>query len=233
VNSPRERNRFWVSATPVGPEGPQVWKTALVSIFDGDAQVGSYARNHAGWAHETFEPFQWNNNWFALYSPDYTTTRVMSLPDCKDIGGEMPAPDGFCPVEFYAPRYREATTRAIKTGQIFQSWRFDNSSQGADEHADYISTFGPWTHISTAFVAGCIWGDDASRKLECIDLASAAQGRIVRSARFGHVQLARKMALVDSLEFDHHPPHWELRATLIRQERRDIATGALIDPYDE
>jgi hypothetical protein len=41
------------------------------------------------------------------------------------------------------------------------------------------------------------------------------------------------MSLPDALRFDRHLPHWELRATIVRQERRDVASGQLIDPYDE
>jgi hypothetical protein len=205
-----------------------------VSIFDCDVQIGSYERNHAGWAEETFEPFQWNDRWFALYAPDYTATRVMSLPDCRDLGGEAPASDGFCPVEFYVPRYRARSAKNLKTKQCFNSWVFDNSCIGPDElNEGYDEIFGPWVTVPTGFVAGCIWGDDSSWKLECVDLALAAEGQIVRSARFGHVQLAHVKSLAESMRFDRNPPHWDLRMTLIRQERRDVATGALIDPYDE
>jgi hypothetical protein len=41
------------------------------------------------------------------------------------------------------------------------------------------------------------------------------------------------MSLAESIYFDRHMPYWELRATIIRRERRDVATGALIAPYDE
>lgn len=234
MSKKKERNRFWVNAETVASKDGGGWRTALVSVFDGDVQIGTYERNHAGWAEETFEPFQWNDRWFALYAPDYTATRVMSLPDCRDLGGEPAASDGFCPVEFYAPRYRERISKNLKTGQCFSSWGFAYFSFDSDETSEgYEATFGPWVTVPTGFIAGCIWGDDSSWKLECVDLELAARGQIVRTARFGHVQLARGHSLAESLEFDRHPPHWDLRMTLIRQERRDVATGALIDPYDE
>jgi len=66
-----------------------------------------------------------------------------------------------------------------------------------------------------------------------IDLSRAAEGVITRTARFGHVQLANKMPLAEAVSLDSFPPHWDLRATLVRQERRDVRTGALIDPYEE
>jgi len=82
--------------------GPGVWKTARVDIFEGKdvaaRQIGSYERNHAGWCAETFAPFMQDGCWFALYAPDYTATRIMELPSCKDLGGEEPTSHGFCPV---------------------------------------------------------------------------------------------------------------------------------------
>ena len=183
------------------------------------------------WAQTTFEPFQWDGAWFALYSPDYTTTRVMSLPDCRDIGGEEPSLNGFCPVEFYAPRYREIAARLGETPDVVRFWEFDNALNDSSVGAEYEA--GEWLNLPTAFVAGCQWGDDTSWKLECIDLGAAAQGQIVRTRRFGHVELAKGRTLIDSLRFDRHPPLWDLRATIIRQERRDVATGELIHPYDE
>ena len=232
--SEEKRDRFWVNAAPVASKDGSVWPTSLVTVFDGDEQIGTYERNHPGWAEETFAPFQWNDEWFALYAPDYTATRVMSLPDCRDLGGEPQSSGGFCPVEFYVPRYRETVTKNLKTGQCFDSWRFANGPSALDVVTEgYEVTFGPWVTFPTGFIAGCIWGDDSSWKLECVDLALAAEGKIIRSARFGHVQLAHGKSLAQSMQFDHHPPYWDLRMTLIRQERRDVATGALIDPYDE
>src|ERR1700740_455576 len=120
----RQQSRFWVKAESIGAENPGVWPSALVRVFDGDHQIGAYERNLAGWAEPTFEAFQWDGEWFALYAPDYTSTRVMRLPDCNDLGGEEPASDGFCPVEYYVPAYRERTTTNRKSGQRFTGWQF-------------------------------------------------------------------------------------------------------------
>lgn len=64
------------------------------------------------------------------------------------------------------------------------------------------------------------------------DLSRAAEGILVRPERFGHLQLGT-MPLVNIVRLDHYPGFWELRATIIRQERREVRTGELIDPYDE
>ena len=209
--------------------------SSLVKIFDGCAQIGKYRRNHPGWAKETFEPFEIDGAWYALYSPDYTSTRVMRLLDCADLGGEESNSHGFCPVEFFVPRYKKVTTRNRSTEAIREDWSFEAKAEKlthdvSDPACD--RTIGPWISLNTGFVAGCIWGDDNSWKLEVIDLSKAAKGIIVRAARFGHLELAHGMSLADSLEFERFMPHWELRATVIRQECRDVATGQLIDPYE-
>ncbi len=208
-----------------------------VNIFDGDTQIGAYARNYPSFGEETFEPFELDGTWFALYSSDYTATRVMSLPDCRDIGGEEPASDGFCPVELYVPRYRKVTRTARTSGEEREDWRFEDSAETfilpEDDAYSYGWTIGPWLSLPTGFVAGCIWGDDSTWKVQVFDLSEAAKGKIARTERFGHVELAHGLSLAESIRLDRHMPDWELRATIIRRERRDVATGRLIDPYDE
>ena len=227
MNEFHRRHRFWVQAEPREPIEDGRWAMARLRVFDGETQIGAYERNFPPYAEQTFEPFEWNGAWFALYSPDYTSTRVMSLPDCRDIGGEEPSPHGFCPVEFLVPRYREATYH-LPTGKTVTGWEFHEEDAPSAE-----TEFGAWVTVPTGFVAGCIWGDDRSWKLQCIDIALAAQGRIERSERFGFVELPKSATLSASLQFDRFPPHWDLRMTLVREERRDVATGALVDPYDE
>lgn len=82
--------------------GKGYWNHIRVGVFRGAEQVGEYTRNY-GSLLSTFFPFEREGKWYALYSPDYTATRVMSLPDCKDIGGEESNAHGFCPAEFYVP----------------------------------------------------------------------------------------------------------------------------------
>jgi len=69
-------------------------------------KIGEYKRNYHAF-YNTFCPFQLNNKWYALYSKEYMYTRVMSLPDCKDLGGEdsknTEYKNHFCPVDYYVP----------------------------------------------------------------------------------------------------------------------------------
>jgi hypothetical protein len=123
------------------------------------------------------------------------------------------------------------------TDQEDENWWFETEAEERQEQnagdLGYDLTFGPWLSLSTGFIAGCVWSDDSTWKREVIDLLKAVEGTIARSARFGHLELAHGVPLADSLRFDRAMPHWELRATVIRQERRDVATGQLINPYDE
>jgi len=75
-----------------------------VDIYDTAQKeiVGSYERNFDSLL-DTFHPFVHKGKTYALYSKDYTATRVMSLPDCTDIGGQVGDNMGFCPMEFYVP----------------------------------------------------------------------------------------------------------------------------------
>lgn len=79
------------------------WGTLKVGVFNGDTQIGEYARNYPCLL-TTFFPFKSGDRWLALYSRHYTATRVMSLPDCTDLGGEEPDAHGFCPMEYLVPQ---------------------------------------------------------------------------------------------------------------------------------
>ena len=63
--------------------GPGCWQSTRVGVFCGDDKVGEYVRNYS--FKNEFFPFQQDGKWYALYSPDYTATRVLSLPDCRDL----------------------------------------------------------------------------------------------------------------------------------------------------
>jgi hypothetical protein len=71
---------------------------------DGEVQIGEYERNYAS-MFDTFYPFTRGERELALYSQDYTATRVMELPSCVDLGGEEQNSFGFCPTQYYVPQY--------------------------------------------------------------------------------------------------------------------------------
>jgi hypothetical protein len=52
------------------------------------------------------------------------------------------------------------------------------------------------------FVAGCIWGDDSSWKVQFLDLQEADKGIVKRDDRFGHLELADGWSLERAVEVD-------------------------------
>src|ERR1700722_1672038 len=98
--------QYRVAAEEVeGPPG--CWKVCILRIFlitpSEQKQIGEYTRNYPALTVETFLPFSRGDRDYALYSRDYTSTRVMELPSCIDIGGEEPNAAGFCPVAYCVP----------------------------------------------------------------------------------------------------------------------------------
>ena len=197
-------SRFSVTVQIVD-QAPGRWKTARAEIFErkGDAaqRIGGYDRNHAGWVESTFAPFEQDGRWYALYAPDYTATRVMELPSCRDLGGEEPHSHGFCPVDYYVPYDHAAVSKAGDGGRF-------------------------------GFVAGCIWGDDSSWKIQYLDLSEVARGVVTRKEAFGYIPMPHRIArLADCVSLDWYSkehPHAEISVGITY----DLARGAKIDPLE-
>lgn len=93
------------------PTKPGCWDYINVEVFHGRKKVGKYQYKYSSWD-RLFCPFvAQDGSTLALYSSDYTATRLMRLPDCVDIGGEKPNGGGFCPVELYVPKVHIRPTR--------------------------------------------------------------------------------------------------------------------------
>jgi hypothetical protein len=52
------------------------------------------------------------------------------------------------------------------------------------------------------FVAGCLWGDDTSWKIQYLDLSRAGEGIIRRDDRFGYIELPESVALRDAIHIE-------------------------------
>ena len=94
---------------------PGTWHGVRVGVFrrenGTDVQVGEYERNYPSLL-DTFAPFHLDGRDLALYSPDYTCTRLLELPSCRDIGGED--------TEDYAHEVRITRTQRfdLRTGHV-------------------------------------------------------------------------------------------------------------------
>lgn len=180
---------------------PGYMGTGLVKVFrrvDGvDEQIGEYHRNYPSLYH-TFHPFRCDGRWFALYSTDYTATRIMELPSCRDIGGEEPENNGFCPVDYYVPFDHPEVVKTTMAGRF-------------------------------GFVAGCIWGDDSSWKIQYLDLTRVTEGILVRQELFDYVAMPRAIVrLRDCIRIPYYKPGDLEGVELLANIWFDLATGEQI-----
>jgi hypothetical protein len=103
-----------------------------------------------------------------------------------------------------------------------------------EEH--HYRPVGPLSYHPFGFVAGCIWGDDSSWKLQYLDLSQAAQGTIGREERFGYLELPDDLTLdraVDLIDYQSDPTEdyaHHVRITTVK--RFDLRDGRAIDPLD-
>src|SRR5215471_20205604 len=86
--------------------------------------------------------------------------------------------------------------------------------------------------IPFGFVAGCIWGDDSSWKIEFLDLSAIANGVIKRDARFGYIEMPEGMSLKQAINMDDFS--YDLTdeisyVTIALQKRFELASGKMID----
>lgn len=221
---------YHARAASVPREDSKHGRDSVVTIFNGDDAVGSYRRNHGAFGSATFEPFESDGVWYALYSCDYTSTRVMKLPECVDLGGESPAPDGFCPVEFYVPRFRSYRF-GYSSGHVIEGVAFEPTNCEATvtyPNGEIVrAEWGPWQSLDIGLVAGCIWGDDGTYKLQVFDLSRASDGVIPRDDRFGYLELVDQ-PLPDAVTLKFYDGR-NVVTILCRQER-DLETGTFLDP---
>ena len=178
--------KYFVKVSEIKHEEPY-WSYYNVDIYmrkeDGtEEKIGNYERNYHGFAERTFFPFRQGDKEYALYSKSYTATRVMELPSCEDLCGEEPKSHGFCPVEFYVP----------------SDYDYDNYKTYEDYLKDWEDSK-PTLDGQFGFVAGCIWGDDTSWKIEFLDLSKISEGIFKREDRFGYIELPGNLRLKEAI----------------------------------
>jgi len=185
-------------------------------------QIGEYKRNYSFL--DTFHWFTKDGKDYALYSKDYTATRLMELPSCKDLGGEEGKSDGFCPVEFYVPSYVEHEFKRdpIK-GNRFRIYEPRPKEMEETEVSKPVSGL---VHEPFGFVAGCVWGDDCSWKIEFIDLSEADKGVLHHDDRFGYIELPGNSTLREAIDMGGGDGG---RIRIAHAQTFDLKTGARFD----
>jgi hypothetical protein len=219
---------FSVECTPV-VNGPGTWDSTKVSIFRDENLIGEYIRNYSSSGPETFYPFLIETQWYALYSASYTATRVMKLHDdrIEDWCGEDSSAGGFCPVEFYIPKYNHYC-KTYAHGEKMESYDFYTVDCDVDSELEFISEQKDPTFVSTqycnfGFLSGCVWGDDSCWKLQYIDLSKIPEKILSITEKFGYWELPdgplKKQIYMSGWEPDHQ---W---IKLYRAESINLATN--------
>lgn len=202
---------FTAKALEKVSNGKGSWESTRIGIFQNGTQVGEFLRNYSCFGEQTFYPFKREDKWYALYSPNYTAIRIMSLPDCRDIGGEEPASFGFCPVEIYIPEFQWAYRKGLSEDNLKKypeqnhSWLSrdaeekeydpDLFNKDLDENHKFVYKEKETFFENFAFVAGCVWGDDRSMKIELRDITLAHEGIIKPVKDWGYYELPNDLSL--------------------------------------
>lgn len=237
---------------------PNSWKGLKIGVFrvdgENEEQIGEYERNYHT-LYDTFVPFHLNGKDLALYSPDYTATRIMELPSCRNIGGEERDGAGFCPVDYFVPTYinqewtsissyrpEETITRRINNPaekdliERTEESRMIHPNTGKEiTSSDRFTPLTPLTHYPFGFIAGCYWGDDSSWKIQYLDLAQADKGILKRHERFGYIELPRGVQLKNAIDMYLYGRTESDSANYIRiniVQRYDLRNGEIPDPWD-
>jgi len=213
---------------------PGGWKGLKVGVYlvtsETEEQIGEYTRNYGSF-YRTFYPFKKGEKDYALYSPHYTATRVMELPSCRDIGGEEPDAAGFCPVDFFVPSY-VLEEHKFPDGRIEVCPRNEPDEETMQDTTQ-SRVISPRLYYPFGFVAGCIWADDSSWKIQYLDLSAVDKGEIRRDARFGYVELPDRMSLKQAIDmvdygYDDAEPY-SYTALMAIRKRFDLRDGRIVE----
>ena len=182
---------FSIETSPV-QNGDGFWNSTKVSIFKNQFLIGEYIRNYPAYGSSTFYPFEIDGEWYSLYSANYTATRVMKLNEDSivDWCGEDPCEVGFCPVEFYVPRYFHYSNETLA----------DCNFQSPVEYPT-IDSLTKMSYPNFGFLSGSYWGDDDSWKLRFIDLSKIPKRILEITERFGYWRLPNK-PLTECIQID-------------------------------
>lgn len=204
------------SGTPFSVEcssvknAPGTWPSTQVNIFRDGVFMGQYIRNYSNFGPQTFYPFFIGTQWYALYSANYTATRVMRFNqnDLEDWCGEEPNSNGFCPTEFYVPKFNHNRYSYGDSGEYINSYTVDCDIEDKEFIEEQkIPTFLNVQYCNFGFMSGCVWGDDTSWKLRYIDLSKIPDKIFTITEKFGYWELPedtlKKCIRMDGWEPDH------------------------------
>ena len=85
-------------------------------------------------------------------------------------------------------------------------------------------------------MAGCIWADDSSWKIQTLDLAEADRGILKRQEIFGYVELPEDQSLREAINMSsygddtEHDYKHHIRINIM--QTFDLRTGKIVDPLE-
>lgn len=214
---------FRIECSPVKNQ-PGTWNSTKVSIYRDGYIIGEYLRNYSAHGIGTFYPFEIAGTWYALYSANYTSTRVMKLNESsiEDWCGENESAYGFCPVEFYIPRYHRCVTSAVIDGITTEHeyYSVDNDKEFLPDDPDVVST----EYCTFGFMSGCVWGDDSSWKLRYIDLTGVPDKVLTITDKFGYWELPDDLKLKQCIGMTNWEPNHQW-IKLTKMEHINVKTN--------
>lgn len=213
------------------------WSVTECTVWDktggGKIQIGRYQYDYHSCARDIFYPFKQDDQWYALYSTHYETIALMTLPDCKVVELTEESKKnlhGFCPVESWVLAYKRYLYDLNNGTSAFIYLSEDEmSDQSNDDAADY----GPIQYHSFAFVAGCVWGDDSSMKVNMLDLSRIKEGILkyvdYKGSPWSYLELPRNLPLNKAIHIEvwddpNKPRFWWATPRII-----DYKDGQLTD----
>jgi hypothetical protein len=109
-----------------------------------------------------------------------------------------------------------------------------NEPSGEDLiESDFCKPVSPVLYYPFGFVAGCIWGDDSSWKIQYLDLNDAEKGVVRRDERFGYIKLPDGITLeqaIDMADYNDDPSEeWSHHIIIGVQMKFDLRDGKVVD----
>lgn len=201
--------------------GDGYWQSTKISVFNNGIFIGEYIRNFDRYDKETFYPFCIDTQWYALYSANYTCTRVLRLnaDSIEDWCGEEKSSIGFCPTDMYVPSYKiygnvDVDDRITDAGLNNEEFKeFHINENAATESGNFL--FG--------FISGCVWGDDSSWKLKYLDLSKIPDKTLVITERFGYFELPHRYTLRQSISSIDYYDQDEIFVSLMQEKQYRLA----------
>lgn len=210
---------FIIETSPI-ENRPGTWNSTKVSIYRDENLIGEYIRNYSNYGQQTFYPFKQGEEWYALYSANYTVTRVMKLHDThiEDWCGEDENVNGFCPVEMYIPRY---TTTMVNESKYYT---VDCTSSIDDFKEELNNNLSKLDYCDFGFLCGCVWGDDSTWKIRYIDLSQIPNKILHILEKFGYWEMPNGFTLKDCVDMSYWQPDQNC-ISLIKAEYVNLKTG--------